>query len=281
MSEAMGLKTRVYQTLSGTTASKAARLVSVSLMALIILNVLAVIAESVESIRLDYGQFLTGFETFSVAVFCLEYLLRVWSCTSAPRFQHPITGRLRYLFTPLAIVDLLAILPALLMWAGVDLRVLRILRLVRMFRLAKLGRYSKTLQTMVDIVRHKREELALSLMLMLTMLVIASSLMYTVENAQQPEAFSSIPASMWWGITTLTTVGYGDVYPVTAVGKLLAASISVIGIGLFALPAGIIASAFIELNGKEKSSAPGVCPHCGEALTGQPGPTASNSGAQH
>lgn len=271
----MDLKTRVYQTLSGTTASKAARLVSVSLMALIILNVLAVIAESVESIRLDYGQLLTGFETFSVAVFSLEYVLRIWSCTSAPRFQHPITGRLRYLFTPLAIVDLLAILPALLMWAGVDLRVLRILRLVRMFRLAKLGRYSKTLQTMVDIVRYKREELALSLMLMLTMLVIASSLMYTFENAQQPEAFSSIPASMWWGITTLTTVGYGDVYPVTAVGKLLAAAIAVIGIGLFALPAGIIASAFIELNGREKANTRAVCPHCGEPLDGS-GSTAIN-----
>lgn len=134
---------------------------------------------------------------------------------------------------------------------------------------------------MVDLVRHKREELALSLMLMLTMLVIASSLMYTVENEHQPEAFSSIPASMWWGITTLTTVGYGDVYPVTAIGKLLAASISVIGVGLFALPAGIIASAFVELNGKEKTDEPKVCPHCGEALTKQHGPTGSTKSAQH
>lgn len=277
----MDLKARVYQTLSGATASKAARVVSVSLMALIILNVLAVIAESVKSMRLEYGQFLTWFETFSVTVFCLEYLLRVWSCTSAPRFQHPVTGRLRYLFTPLAIVDLLAILPALLMWVGVDLRVLRIIRLVRMFRLAKLGRYSRTLQTMVDLVRHRREELALSLMLMLTMLIIASSLMYTVENAQQPEAFSSIPASMWWGITTLTTVGYGDVYPVTAAGKLLAASISVIGIGLFALPAGIIASAFVELRGQQKAIVSSVCPHCGEPLTGKSGHSDKNDGIPH
>lgn len=243
MSESMELKHRVYQALSGAPTSKVARVVSVSLMALILLNVLAVIAESVESIRLQYGHYLTGFEIFSVAVFSLEYVLRIWSCTSVPRFLHPFMGRLRYLFTPLAIVDLLAILPALLMWAGVDLRVLRILRLVRMFRLAKLGRYSRTLQTMVNIVRHKREELALSLMLMLTMLVIASSLIYTVENARQPEAFSSIPASMWWGITTLTTVGYGDVYPVTTAGKLLAAAIAVIGLasllclrGLLRLP---------------------------------------------
>ena len=267
MSKSVDLKHRVYEALSGSPASKVAKVVSVSLMALILLNVLAVVAESVESIRLQYKDCLAGFEVFSVAVFNLEYVLRIWSCTSVPRFLHPFTGRLRYLFTPLAIVDLLAILPAILMWTGVDLRVLRILRLVRMFRLAKLGRYSRTLQTMVNIVRHKREELALSVMLMLTMLVIASSLMYTVENAEQPEAFSSIPASMWWGITTLTTVGYGDVYPVTAAGKLLAAAISVIGIGLFALPAGIIASAFIELQGEAKSSMSGICPHCGQSLT--------------
>lgn len=266
MNVAMDLKTRVYQAIGGAPTSKVARAISVLLMTLILVNVLAVIVESVESISARYGAYLAAFETFSVTVFATEYLLRVWSCTSAPRFQGVFTGRLRYIFTPLAIIDLLAILPALLMWSGIDLRVLRMVRMVRMFRLAKLGRYSRTLQTMVDLVRHKREELALSLMLMLTMLVIASSLMYTVENAQQPEAFSSIPASMWWGITTLTTVGYGDVYPVTAIGKLLAASISVIGIGLFALPAGIIASAFVELNGREKSSAPGVCPHCGERL---------------
>jgi len=266
MSKLKGMKDLVYLALSGTLTSKVARITSVSLMVLILLNVLAVIAESVESIRLDHGEFLTRFELFSVAVFTIEYMLRFWSCTSEPRFADPIVGRLRHLLTPLAIVDLLAIVPALVMWSGVDLRVLRMLRLVRMFRLAKLGRYSKSLQTIANIFKSKREELALSLLLMLTMLVIASSLMYTVENAQQPEAFSSIPASMWWGITTLTTVGYGDVYPITTAGKLLAAAISVIGIGLFALPAGIIASAFIELQGKTKSDLPDICPHCGTSL---------------
>ncbi|MHB1098769.1 MAG: ion transporter [Burkholderiales bacterium] len=268
----MDLKTRVYRALGGAPTSKTARAISVSLMTFIFLNVLAVIVESVESIGAQYGSYFATFETFSVTVFATEYVLRVWSCTCASRFHPPFTGRLRYIFTPLAIIDLLAILPTMLMWSGIDLRVLRMVRMVRMFRLAKLGRYSRTLQTMVDLIRHKREELALSLLLMLTMLIIASSLMYTVENAQQPEAFSSIPASMWWGITTLTTVGYGDVYPLTAAGKLLAASISVIGIGLFALPAGIIASAFVELHGQEKCESSRVCPHCGKSL-GEPAGT--------
>lgn len=265
----MHLRNRVYEALSGSSPHPLARFVSISLIALILLNVLAVMAESVESVRMEYGRWLTGFEIASVAVFSLEYLLRLWSCTSSPRFKHPIAGRVRYIFTPLAIIDLLAILPALLMWTGVDLRVLRILRLTRMLRLAKLGRYSKALQLMGEVARQKREELVLSLMLMLLMLVMASSLMYLVENEQQPEVFSSIPASMWWGITTLTTVGYGDAYPITVTGKLLGAAIAVMGIGLFALPAGIIASAFVELRGQQKVTEAGVCPHCGNPLREQ------------
>lgn len=262
----MPIRNRVHDALSGSSADRLARFVSVSLIALILLNVLAVMAESVESVRMEYGAWLMGFEWASVAVFSLEYLLRLWSCTSSPRFKPPIAGRIRYIFTPLAIIDLLAILPALLMWTGVDLRVLRILRLTRMLRLAKLGRYSKALQLMGEVARQKREELMLSLMLMLMMLVVASSLIYLVENEQQPEVFSSIPASMWWGITTLTTVGYGDAYPVTVLGKLLGAAIAVMGIGLFALPAGIIASAFVELRGQREAARTAVCPHCGERI---------------
>ncbi|NDP48833.1 MAG: ion transporter [Sulfuriferula multivorans] len=265
----MQIRNRVHEALSGTSTDRLTRLVSVALIALILLNVLAVMAESVESVRMEYGAWLTGFEWVSVAVFSLEYLLRLWSCTSLPRFKNPVTGRVRYIFTPMAIIDLLAILPALLMWTGVDLRVLRILRLTRMLRLAKLGRYSKALQMMGEVARQKREELVLSLMLMLLMLVVASSLIYLVENEQQPDVFSSIPASMWWGITTLTTVGYGDAYPMTVMGKLLGAAIAVMGIGLFALPAGIIASAFVELQSQQKAVASSVCPHCEKPLGGK------------
>jgi voltage-gated potassium channel len=166
-------------------------------------------------------------------------------------------------------VDLLAILPTLLMWGGVDLRVLRVLRLTRMLRLAKLGRYSKAVQTLGQVVRLKREELILSLVLMLFMLVVASSLMFMVESQQQPEAFSSIPATMWWTVMTLTTVGYGDVFPITTAGKLLASGIAVLGIGLFALPAGLVASAFVELRGRQQPHA-STCPHCGKTLDSPP-----------
>lgn len=166
-------------------------------------------------------------------------------------------------------MDLLAILPTLLMWGGVDLRVLRVLRLTRMLRLAKLGRYSKAIHTLGQVVRLKQEELVLALVLMLFMMVVASSLMYMVESQQQPQAFSSIPATMWWTVMTLTTVGYGDVFPITTAGKLLASGIAILGIGLFALPAGLVASAFVELRSQQQPHL-ATCPHCGKTLDTPP-----------
>lgn len=262
-------KQRIYQILSGATPDQIGRIVSLALIALILLNVLAVMIESVAAIRFGYGDWLTAFEIFSVTVFVIEYLLRMWSCTAGPHYAHPLFGRIRFALTPLAIVDLLAVLPTLLLWAGMgmDLRFLRILRIARLLRIAKLGRYSRAIQSMGLAVRGKREELMMAVMLMFMILVVASSLMYIVESDQQPEAFSSIPATMWWGIMTLTTVGYGDVYPITALGKLTAAVIAIAGIGLFALPAGIIGSAFVELREKQKAERQELCPHCGKSLS--------------
>lgn len=261
-----GAKSRVHLALNGAVTEPAGRIVSFGLIGLILLNVLAVMAESVASIRGAYGGWLSEFEFLSVAVFSAEYLLRIWCCTTDPRYRHPVIGRLRFALTPLAIVDLLSVLPSLLLWGGVDLRFLRILRLAKLIRLAKLGRYSAALQTMRAAVASRREELLMALMLMGMLLVVASSLMYMAEGDRQPKAFSSIPATMWWGIMTLTTVGYGDVYPVTALGKLTAAVIAVAGVGLFALPAGILGSAFIELRQQQKAERHSVCPHCGKVL---------------
>lgn len=262
---------RVYQVLNGATSDQTGRTVSLGLIALILLNVLAVMAESVAGIRASYGDWLTAFEVFSVTVFVIEYLFRIWSCTADPLYPRPLFGRIRFALTPLAIVDLFAVLPTLLLWGGIgmDLRFLRILRLARLLRVAKLGRYSRALQSMGLAVRSKREELLMAVVLMVMILVVASSLMYIAESDQQPEAFSSIPATMWWGIMTLTTVGYGDVYPITALGKLTAAVIAIAGIGLFALPAGIVGSAFVELREQQKAKQEGACPHCGKLMQEQ------------
>ncbi|MEQ1661496.1 MAG: ion transporter [Thiobacillus sp.] len=262
------LKNRVHLVLSGGAADHVGRIVSFGLIGLILLNVLAVMAESMAEIKSSYGNWLIWFEAISVAVFVMEYMLRIWSSTVNPLYSHRVTGRIRFVLTPMALIDLLAVLPSVLFWAGVDLRFLRVVRMARLIRLGKLGRYSNALQFMWLAVRSRRDELVMALMLMVLILVLASSLMYMAENERQPEAFSSIPATMWWGIMTLTTVGYGDVYPVTALGKLTAAVIAVVGIGLFALPAGIVGSAFIELRGREMAKHQEACPHCGKPLIG-------------
>jgi len=262
----MTLKQTIHASLSGTPAGRLGQLASVSLIVLILLNVAASIFDSVPSINEKYGLWLNRFEVFSVTVFLIEYILRVWSCNVEGRFAEPFKGRLRYMFTPLVIIDLLAVLPALLLLTGVDLRFLRIMRFSRIFRLAKLTRYSQAMKTMAQVFMNRREELVLAILFMMMVLIVSSSLMYFVEHERQPEVFASIPDSMWWGVMTLTTVGYGDVYPITIAGKILGGIISIVGIGLFALPAGIIGSAFVELKSGRDATHAVECPHCGKRI---------------
>ena len=242
--------------------------VNVGLFTLIALNVAAVVLETVPSLREAYGRELALFDDVSVLVFSAELLLRVWSCPVDPRFAGP-GGRLRFLRTPLAIVDVLAVLPWYLPWAmPVDGRMLRMLRLVRLFRIFKLARYSEALRTLGSIVRERRADLGITAMFGAMLLLGASSVMYAIEHEAQPEAFASIPAAMWWGCVTLTTVGYGDVYPVTPLGRVAGAAIQIIGVGLFALPAGILAGGFAShLEERARAArAPRACPHCGGEL---------------
>ena len=236
------------------------------LIVLILLNTLAVILESVPSYTIAYGTLFRTFEILSVTVFSIEYLMRIWTSNLDRNFDAPIIGRLRFIIKPMSIIDLLAILPFFLpLLFTFDLRVIRMLRLFRMVRILKLGRYSEVIHKLGRVFKAKREELIFTLGMVLLLLVISSSLMYNVENPVQPEVFSSIPAAMWWGVATLTTVGYGDIYPITAVGKILGAVIAILGIGIVALPTGIIGSGFIEeiqRNTNEKIT----CPHCGQDL---------------
>lgn len=157
------------------------------------------------------------------------------------------------MLTPLAMIDLFAILPFYLpMIIPLDLRFIRAVRLFRLFRLFKIGRYSKALSLLKKVLKDKKEELILIIFVVFLLLIIFSSLMYFIEKEAQPEAFSSIPEAMWWGIITLTTVGYGDVYPITPLGKILGALIAFLGIGMFALPAGILGSGLVEVVRKKE-----------------------------
>lgn len=237
----------------------------VFIITLIILNVIAIVLESIEPLRQHFQKQFDYFEIFSVIVFTVEYILRIWTANLIPEYKRPITGNIKYALTPLAIIDLLAFLPFYLPFVGVDLRLLRMLRIFRIFRLFKIARYIEALSFITRVFKKKKEELVISLIFTVFLLLIASTLMYYVENETQPENFSSIPETMWWGIATLTTVGYGDIYPVTPLGQFLGGVIAIIGIGLFALPTGILASGFSNEISRRKQQ-DDCCSTCGQTI---------------
>ena len=261
------LKYRVYDILVETDDGELIdRIVAVILMILILVNAVAVVLETVDEINAEYGALFQSLEIVSVTIFTVEYLLRLWVAPLSPQYAKPLRGRIRYAFSAMAIIDLLAILPTFLpMILPVDLRVIRFLRTFRLFRLFKMSRYIESLNTLDDVIRSKKEELTVTVVMILMLLLFSSSLMYLVENEAQPDKFPHIPAAMWWGVATLTTVGYGDVFPITPLGKLLGAFIAFLGIGMFALPTGILASGFAEeiKSRKEKNRICPPCPHCG------------------
>jgi len=245
---------------------KAGTVLRWGLVALIISNVAAVVLATVPGVGARFASYFHAFEVFSVVVFSVEYAVRLWCSTSSERYRGPLVGRLRFALTPLAIIDLLAILPFYLpALLPVDLRFLRALRLFRLVRMLKIARYSESLRAFANVFSAKKEELAVALAAIAVLLVIASGLAYQVEHCAQPEAFSSIPQAMWWALMTLTTVGYGDVSPITTAGKCITAVISILGIGVVALPAGILASGFAE-EVQKRHRRSSVCPHCGKEI---------------
>ncbi|MFH1321274.1 MAG: ion transporter [Bacteroidota bacterium] len=234
---------------------------------LILANIVAVILETVPSLLAKYKYWFDAFELFSITVFSVEYILRLWVCVEDEQYKKHVTGRLKYIVSPMAIIDLLAIAPFYMPFVlTVDLRTLRILRLFRLFRLFKLTRYLRAMHIFSEVVRSKKEELVLTFMVVVALLLISSSVMYMVEHEAQPQAFSSIPETMWWAVITLTTVGYGDVYPITVAGKFIGAVIAILGVGLIAMPAAIIASGFVERIRRKEGGELAICPHCGERL---------------
>jgi voltage-gated potassium channel len=263
----LAIKRRAFEILSipadGDGLSKA---FDVFLMTLIMVNVVAVIVGTVEGLSLEAVSLLKSLELYSVIIFTVEYVLRLWTCTLDERFRRPVWGRVRYALTVMAVFDLFAILPFYLpMLLPVDLRFLRALRLFRIFRLVKLGRYSGALRTLGDVVRSKKADLAMVLFGMVILLVIGSSMMYFAEHTKQPEQFGNIPAALWWGIASITG-GYGVAAPVTSLGKAVGGFISLLRVGMFAVPSGILASGFVE-EGRKKRRNGATCPHCGKEIS--------------
>ncbi|MHB8586376.1 MAG: ion transporter [Thermoplasmatota archaeon] len=208
----------------------------------------------------------------SFIVFLAEYILRLWSIVEEPRYSHPVRGRVQFALTPLMIIDLLVIFPAPLFLLSPENPGVRSLAVVVILRLVKLFRYSPAMQTLGRVLHAKRNDLLFALFVALALIVGSASVMFYIEHPVKGSPFTSIPASMWWSVETLTTVGYGDIVPATPLGRAVAGAIALLGVGMIALPAGILASGFSQELGRKGAAAkpPAVCPHCGKHLNGEP-----------
>ena len=240
------IQKRTSQLLSkGNVADKPSQYVDMILFILIVLNIAAVCLESVKHIGNDYKVAFNAFEFFSVVIFSIEYVLRVWSAPARNDLGDStnITKRVKYIFSFTGLIDFLAIIPSILpyFFGGLDLRWLRVLRLLR---LLKISNYSSALEDFFSAIKADWRSFSAALYLMVIALFLSSALMYIAEHDSQPEKFSSIPETMWWGLITLTTVGYGDVSPVTPLGKIIGAFTAIMGVCTVALLTGIVASAF-------------------------------------
>lgn len=244
----------------------AARYFNIFMMVLIIGNVFTVILETSAPIHARFFTIFSIIDIVSISIFTVEYFLRLWICTTNPVYENPVAGRLRYAGTPLALIDLFAFLPFYIpLIIPLDLRFIRVLRLFRIFRLLKLGRYSESMKLFSRVISRAMEQLLLVLTVLFVFLVLSSTFMYYAEHEAQPDKFGSIPDAMWWAIVTLGTVGYGDVYPITLAGKILGAIVITLCIAVFALPAAILSSGFIEESQKTRVI---ICPACGHRIGG-------------
>ena len=240
------IQKRTSQLLSkGNVADKPSQYVDMILFILIVLNIAAVCLESVKHIGNEYKVAFNAFEFFSVIIFSIEYVLRVWSAPARNDLgaSTNFIKRMKYIFSFTGLIDFLAIIPSILpyFFGGLDLRWLRVLRLLR---LLKISNYSSALEDFFSAIKADWRSFSAALYLMVIALFLSSALMYIAEHDSQPEKFSSIPETMWWGLITLTTVGYGDVSPVTPLGKIIGAFTAIMGVCTVALLTGIVASAF-------------------------------------
>ena len=247
-------RNRIYQILEFTDPDdRTSRFVSFGIVGLIIVNVLAIVLESIPSLYEAYEKTFFRLEIVSCTIFILEYVLRVWASVEDPETVGDDSGtqvsngkrRINFMLKPLAIIDFLAFVPIFLqlLFPGVDLRFLRALRLLRVF---KLTRYFQSFEMILEVLHDEWRSLAGTVFIMLVILIIAACGLYYIERDIQPDKFGSIPEAMWWAMAALTTVGYGDAYPITAIGKIIGSIVTLLGIGMVALPSGILASSFSE-----------------------------------
>ena len=216
-------------------------------------------------------KYLYYIEQVALTVFSIEYLLRIWTADMLYPQLSPWRARGKYVLSGMAIIDLVSILPFYIpMFFTIDVEVIRALLLMLLLRLFKLSRYTDAVSAIWSVFRNKIQEMLVSVVFVVMILIVASLLIYYAEHDAQPDKFANAFSGVWWAVATLTTVGYGDIYPVTGAGRLLGGIIALTGIGLVAVPTGIISAGFVELlekkRGDKPDEKPNYCPHCGKKL---------------
>lgn len=264
------LKKKVFAVIeSSADGGAAGRLFDLSLLTLIVVNLILVIADTFDIPQGLLSAF-NAVEAFSVIVFTIEYILRVWTADLLYPGMPKAKARLKYVFTFMALIDLLAVLPFYIPFLiPVDLSILKTLRIVRLLRLFKVSRHTNTFAAIGEVFRKRIVQLLSSMLMIFLLMVITSVLMYNVEHAAQPEKFDNAFSSFWWAIATLTTIGYGDIYPITIAGQVLNGIFAFLGIGFVAIPTGIISAGFVEYfrqGAESEQDKKCFCPYCGHKL---------------
>lgn len=220
---------------------------------LILINVASILLESFDNIYEKYRLFFSIFEIITVSVFTIEYVLRIWVADIQYRIFSPAVARRKYIFSAMGLIDLIAIipffLPIVIAFTPSEVKSLRTLRLFLIFKLAH---YSRALRLIAKVISAKKNELGITILSTLILMLISSSLMYEIEKDYQPEQFDNIWSSFWWAVSSLTTIGYGDIVPISPMGRVLASISALFGVGLVAIPTGIISASFLQEVNKEK-----------------------------
>lgn len=265
------MKKKIFEIIEPDANNSLASSVFDRFITLLIVSSVSVVFVSTFALPPEIGKAMQEIEQFASIVFTIEYALRLWTADCKFPGMHPCVARLRYAVSGMAMIDLLAILPFWLpMFMPGSLLGIRALRLVRLFRILKLNRYCMAMSGIEEVIREKRREILGSLFFLSILMLVSSLVIYSVEHDAQPEVFKNAFSGLWWAVATLSTVGYGDIYPVTAIGRVFGALIALLGVAAVAVPTSIISSGLLERISQKKSAEKkpplAYCPYCGKSL---------------